>query len=557
MRTTSSVITEGQDFIQAALDGLSAHIAVLDLNGNIVAVNKAWCTFADENPPVPVNYGLGTNYFAICESRPDSHSYALTDACDETIPQGIREVIAGELDEFIHVYPCHSPTKLRWFRLRVTRFADGSHLITAHENITQQILAEQAREAAQQAYLDYVEAGSWQLELREKYFRALIEHAVDGIVLVKEDGTLIFASPSARRTFGYAEDEALEFKPIQATHPDDLPRVIEARTQAINHPELHPTIEYRAQHRDGSWRWIETTFTNLLAEPSVAGLLINFRDITERKQAEEDLYHRNLLLHIAGRMARLGGWSVDLSRNRVIWSDEVAFIHDEPAGISPSLDQGLNYYAPEYRERIAELFGACARDGTPYDQELQIITAKGRRVWVRTIGEAVHDAEGKIVLVHGAFQDISERRKAEEQQRAQLAELQRWHLLTLDNEERIIALKREINHLLQDAGKSPRYASIDLHPVVAPEHEKYVLCLYITGMTTHSFRAVTNITAICEEYLKGRYELEIIDLYQWPQLAEKERIIAVPTLVRQQPLPACRIVGDLSDTARVLIALDL
>ncbi|NCC32409.1 MAG: circadian clock protein KaiB [Chloroflexia bacterium] len=76
-------------------------------------------------------------------------------------------------------------------------------------------------------------------------------------------------------------------------------------------------------------------------------------------------------------------------------------------------------------------------------------------------------------------------------------------------------------------------------------------------MTTHSFRAVTNITTICEEHLKGRYELEIIDLYQQPQLAEKERIIAVPTLVRQQPLPACRIVGDLSDTARVLIALDL
>ncbi len=85
----------------------------------------------------------------------------------------------------------------------------------------------------------------------------------------------------------------------------------------------------------------------------------------------------------------------------------------------------------------------------------------------------------------------------------------------------------------------------------------YVLRLYITGMTPRSTRAIENIKAICEEHLKGRYELEIIDIYQRPSLAQGEQIIAAPTLIKKLPLPLRRLVGDLSDTERVLLGLDL
>ena len=81
--------------------------------------------------------------------------------------------------------------------------------------------------------------------------------------------------------------------------------------------------------------------------------------------------------------------------------------------------------------------------------------------------------------------------------------------------------------------------------------------LYVTGATSQSVRAIANVKKICEEYLKGRYELEVVDLYQQPQLAQGEQIIAAPTLVKKLPLPLRRIIGDMSTTERVLVGLDL
>jgi circadian clock protein KaiB len=87
--------------------------------------------------------------------------------------------------------------------------------------------------------------------------------------------------------------------------------------------------------------------------------------------------------------------------------------------------------------------------------------------------------------------------------------------------------------------------------------QKYLLRLYIAGSTPQSNRAVANIKVICEEHLKGQYELEVIDLYEKPYLAAGEQILAAPTLIKQLPLPLRRIIGDMSDTNRVLVGLDL
>jgi circadian clock protein KaiB len=93
--------------------------------------------------------------------------------------------------------------------------------------------------------------------------------------------------------------------------------------------------------------------------------------------------------------------------------------------------------------------------------------------------------------------------------------------------------------------------------VLAPPAEHYVLRLYITGMTARSQRAVANLQLICDEHLKGRYDLEIIDIYQQPVLTKGEQIIAAPTLIKKLPLPMRRIIGDMSNRERVLLGLDL
>ena len=86
---------------------------------------------------------------------------------------------------------------------------------------------------------------------------------------------------------------------------------------------------------------------------------------------------------------------------------------------------------------------------------------------------------------------------------------------------------------------------------------EYVLRLYVTGMTARSSRAVNNLRTICDEYLQGRYELEIIDIYQQPTLAQGEQIIAAPTLIKALPPPLRRVIGDMSSSERVLVGLDI
>jgi circadian clock protein KaiB len=90
-----------------------------------------------------------------------------------------------------------------------------------------------------------------------------------------------------------------------------------------------------------------------------------------------------------------------------------------------------------------------------------------------------------------------------------------------------------------------------------PDRAKYVLRLYVAGMTPKSTQAIANVKRICNEHLAGRYELEVIDIYQQPKLAKGEQIIAAPTLIKKLPLPLRRLIGDMSNTERFLVGIDL
>lgn len=132
-----------------------------------------------------------------------------------------------------------------------------------------------------------------ELRLTEQRYRALIENAPDGIVLIGLDGHFKYASPSVERIFGYTYDEALAGDPNAFTHPEDLPMVLAELMKLIEDPAHTPTLQYRFRHKNGNWRWIESTFSNLSAVPGVEAIIINFRDIHARKLAEEALRESN------------------------------------------------------------------------------------------------------------------------------------------------------------------------------------------------------------------------------------------------------------------------
>ncbi len=137
------------------------------------------------------------------------------------------------------------------------------------------------------------------------------------------------------------------------------------------------------------------------------------QDVTERVEAQSALDEQRRVMEIAGRIARFGGWYVDARTQEMVWSDRVCEIHEMPLGTHPTTDEGIEYYAPEHRARVRALFERTLHDGVPYDEELQIVTATGRKIWVRAAGEAVRDGSGLITGVQGAFQDIDDRKRVE------------------------------------------------------------------------------------------------------------------------------------------------
>ena len=145
--------------------------------------------------------------------------------------------------------------------------------------------------------------------------------------------------------------------------------------------------------------------------------IVRDRSAHSLRERDAALRQNEALLRIAGQAARLGGWSIELPAMRVTWSDEVCAIHELPVGTAPSLEQMIAYYLPEQQVVLRERLDACARQGAPFDLELELESARGRRVWVRAIGLAERDASGAVVRMHGALQDIGERHELEAQLR--------------------------------------------------------------------------------------------------------------------------------------------
>jgi diguanylate cyclase (GGDEF)-like protein/PAS domain S-box-containing protein len=113
------------------------------------------------------------------------------------------------------------------------------------------------------------------------------------------------------------------------------------------------------------------------------------------------------LVKLVERTAFVGTWTLDIGTGEVEWSDQLAAIHDAPPGFAPAPDDPFGFYAPEWRDKIVALVEQCASTGTPFDEEMQIVTLKGRRAWVRTLGQPVLDETGEIVRVEGAVQEIA------------------------------------------------------------------------------------------------------------------------------------------------------
>ncbi len=211
-----------------------------------------------------------------------------------------------------------------------------------------------------------------------------------------------------------APDEELFDYWLQRVHPDDRERVLKRVMAATEGAEQNWTSEYRLRRADGKYAHvIDRGFAVRDAQGRTGRVVGAIQDITQRKQAEAALHESKRLLDATGRMARVGGWELNAETLEVRWTEETYRIHEVPPGHQPSLQEAINFFHPEDRGRLSRAIQRALEEGAPYDMEIRFITAKGHHLWTRMVCQP-ENVDGKTVRLVGTFQDITDRKRAED-----------------------------------------------------------------------------------------------------------------------------------------------
>jgi PAS domain S-box-containing protein len=243
-------------------------------------------------------------------------------------------------------------------------------------------------------------------------------------VLGSDELLRIMSLPETRYAQTYPIDRL-----FQAVHADDRKAVRDEFARSVRHCSEF-ALEHRVETPDAGIRIVHLR-GRVLADASgrAVRMVGTAQDITERRTADEELRRSEELLRIAGQTARIGGWTFDVATRELRLSDIVCEIRELPLGTVLAVDSAQVLYSTECAAEVDAAMLVCVNEGTPFDLEVEILTASARRLWVRTIGKAVRAADGTIIRVQGAFQDISERRRADIE--ARRAELARAAILTV------------------------------------------------------------------------------------------------------------------------------
>jgi PAS domain S-box-containing protein len=249
-----------------------------------------------------------------------------------------------------------------------------------------------------------------QLFESEFKFSKLFENGPFGMVIANKEFRFKKVNPAFCSILGYSEDELLQFTFKDVSHPDDLVKdMVNVRKLMDKEISVYKT-EKRYIRKDGQVIWGSLTVT--ATYDSEGQFLYNLgiiEDITRRKQVEEELKKSKELLSETESMGKVGGWEFAIDTRKQTWTDEVYRIHEVDFDFNPNVDNGIVFYTPESQPIIAKAVQRVIEEGEPFDLELEIITAKGNRKKVHSIGKA--DFEHR--RVYGFFQDITERKKIE------------------------------------------------------------------------------------------------------------------------------------------------
>jgi len=278
-------------------------------------------------------------------------------------------------------------------------------------------------------------------------FQALVESASEVIVLTAADGTLLYVSPSAERVSGYTPEELTGMSFFDVIHPDDQPAAADNLGRILSEPGASGSIPLRFRHKDGSWSWLEGVGRNLLHDPRIQAIVCVYRDIGERKRAEEEQEKRRSQLEAlveertaalkadiaerervekalreneakladALRMGKMGSWEFDLESQEATWSAPLFELLDRDSSLGPpDFAEELTTYYPNDSERVMENCLRAIETGESFSMDYHVKLPSGRSAYHHSTFHPIRDQSGRVSKLMGTVQDISERKRMEE-----------------------------------------------------------------------------------------------------------------------------------------------
>lgn len=298
------------------------------------------------------------------------------------------------------------------------------------------------------------------------YMRRLVDHVPSMLAYWDKDLRCRFANKAYKVWFGLTPEQIIGIRMQDLLGP---------KLFALNEAYIRGALAGQEQlferivpGPDGVQRHSLASYLPDIVNGQVQGFLVQVTEITKLKEAEAALRASEAFLDRTGRMANVGGWEVDLRTNAVKWSDQVCRIYDLPPGYQPTREEARQYVDPEAREWLNALVASGTQSGKPWEAEFPIITAKGRRAWLRGFCE-VEIKDGQATRLFGAVQDITEQRtkEAELQQeqsmrrriQQQVEELDR---LLKERSEMLDVLAHEVRQPLNNASAALQSAKASL-----------------------------------------------------------------------------------------------
>ena len=287
--------------------------------------------------------------------------------------------------------------------------------LIVEDKLTDEVQELRQHVAKLEKLLDERKTSEQSLQQQVCYLQSLMENTSDGIFIIDSEGMMRYNSPSHKRILGYEPDEIIDNNIFGSVHLDDLPIAVESVKRLLEQPHEVVYIELRVQHKNGSWRYIEATATNRLDDPVVNGIAVNFKDITERKQAEEELLvsegkFRSILNNMQDGYCR-----TDKDGYIVMCNPALAAIGKYE---SPDEVLGKNMLDFIYTEDVLAMTSKLLEEGQVKSLESKVSSKDGTLVPIEFSGRVLLSDNGEFQGFEALARDITERKQAEEELRA-------------------------------------------------------------------------------------------------------------------------------------------